>query len=191
MRKSKRLQRLPPVALDPPNDPTRERQARDDFDTIRAPRMAGEQLGRDKLASTRRRVSPVDRMTSGRDPWLDRRGAAAVERFALLIEQAGYDCGSRGCLAIETTGTSTSGGRENWYDLGLAARQRYASAARAISDVDPTALQFLDAVLAPVRQQTVGETARALLAGGLIEARHRVRVAAVALDGHFGDCREH
>ena len=81
----------PPVAAAAMNDPNPEAQRRGVFNVIPAPRQDDEQLGRDKRVYARRRVTALERMEMGDNPWLDRSSAAALERYALLIEQAGYD----------------------------------------------------------------------------------------------------
>lgn len=178
--------RKPKRAPDPPeplpNDPTPERLRRDTFATIPAPRFADEVLGRDALRSTRRRVPPLERMTAGADPWLDKRQVVALERYELLIEQAGFDAGSKGCLA---PGSGGGGNFDRIADLRYEARKRLARAANYISDADQTALMMLNILFAPTNQETVTELARRLCRHGLPEAKTRIRRAASAAAEYF------
>jgi len=178
---ARRKKPQPAPAIIPQNDPTAERQRRDDFAVIAAPRGVDERIGRDALKTTRQRVSRVVRMEAGENPWLDKRGAVALEHYSVLIERAGYDAGCRGCLST----ASGNGEFEAISDLHFEARERLKQAADAIAKVDQIALQLVNALLSPLCDETTGSIARRLLRGGLVEARDRVRTAASAVAEHF------
>ncbi len=181
MGKSTKIKRA--ILAPSPTEPTLERQRRDAFAVVSAPRQPGEQLGRDKLTRTRKRVCRIDRMKA--DGWLDNRQAAALQRYELLSEQAGYETG-RSCLDIRAGGGGTF---EGIIDANAAARMLLARARNAVAD--PAELMFVDMVISPSAGETMINLAGRLLASvGNREqrmARARAIMAGVGekLAGHF------
>ena len=180
-----RAKRKPKAVIAGANDPTLERTRRDEFDTIPAPRMADELIGRDKLASTRRQVSRIRRMECGEKPWINRAEAVALERYDVLLEQASYG-GTRSCMDMSPRG---GGGPEGVFDALAWARLKLATARNAIHH--HAALMFVDAVLSPYDGETLDEVMQRMLVGCRIERRAMARIYVVfvanSLIKHF-DC---
>ena len=173
-----KTKKKPKPAVVAANDPTPERLRRDAFDTVPAPRMHDEQIGRDRLATTRRQAGRIGLME--RDRWIDRGQAAALERYELLTEQAAYG-GTRSCIDMGVRGGS---GPESIVDALAVSRLKLLDARKSVDDI--VSLIFVDTVLAPYGTETRGDVVDRLLRGRVDEARLRVQAVADALAVHFG-----
>lgn len=183
MAKLKKAKRAVPLAA--ANDPTPERLARDEFATIDAPRMLNEKVGRDALKTTRRQASRVRRMEA--EGWVTRAEGAALERYELMIEQAGYG-GGRSCLDMQRGG----GSPEGVVDALAAARRLLAMTRNAVAGADGAGqvpLIFVDAVLSPYGAETLADVMDRMLRGPRVDRREMARrycgYVGSALAGHF------
>ena len=120
-----------------------------------------------------------------REGWLTRAEAVALERYELLVEQAGYGTGRSG-LDMSPRG---GGGPEGVIDRLAAARRLLAMARNAVGN--QIALIFVDAVLSPYGSETIDDVSERLLhgAGGKAArndlARQLVSYVAAGLVVHF------
>lgn len=154
----------PKPVISAANDPTPERMRRDVFDTIPAPRMADEIIGRDRLTHARKQASRVDRMRV--NGWIDRRGQVALEIYEEKLEASGYG-NTKSCLNI--TGAGGGGKDPSPTRAESIARDWLAVHEFALTinrDVDQLAVLFVRAVLQPYGHERLADVAERMLPGG-------------------------
>lgn len=165
----KSTNRKPKPVVVAANDPTPERMRRDVFDVIPAPRMADEEIGRDRLAHTRKQASRVERMLT--DGWIDRRGAKALELYENKLELSGFG-NVKSQLDMSRGGSPNSG---DGVPPCVRARDWVAAVEFAIRfAVDQEAIRFVRAVLSPYAGERLSDVAERMIAGG---QRRRMEVA--------------
>lgn len=143
--------------------PTPERLARDEWQTIAAPKLQDEDW-RDRTGKARRVACRITRMR--RDGWISDDGHRALLAYQALIERAGYDHG-RSCIDFSPRGSG----------MGLPpavtmARDKLAAIEFGLSmEIGQAGVRLVTAVLGPYGMETIGDVAERIRPGGSRDGR--------------------